>query len=177
MPQNAGDHQRALDSVLRSATNVPADTWNRPAAEGKWSPAQVVEHLRLTYTTIRADLAGREGFRIRLGWLQLKLVRWRFLAAITREGRFPPGTPAVREVRPGPGPYDREQLLAQLKAEGEAFDQEIHAASASGRLLNHPFLGKLTIDEGLALVTQHLRHHERQLPAAGDQASAPASAS
>lgn len=166
MTQNTDDHRRALDSVLRTASNVPADAWNHAPAEGKWSPAQVVEHLRMTYTTIRAELGGREGFRIRLSWLQLKLVRWRFLAAITREGRFPPGTPAVREVRPGPGPYDREQLLAQLRSEGEAFEQEIRAASASGRLLSHPFLGKLTIDEGLALVTHHLRHHEKQLSGA-----------
>lgn len=166
MPNAPSDHQRALESVLSSAARVPADAWNRAAAEGKWSPAQVVEHLRMTYTTIRSELGGREGFRIRLSWLQVKLVRWRFLAAITREGRFPPGTPAVREVRPGPGPYDREQLLAQLRAEGDAFEQEIRAASASGRLLSHPFLGKLTIDEGLALVTHHLRHHEKQLPGA-----------
>lgn len=170
-------HRRALDELLAVAEAVDAGAWNVPAGDGKWSPAQVVDHLRVTYEVVRGELAGREGARIRTPWWRRWLLRRLFLPRILDSGRFPAGVPAVREIRPGPGPFDRRELLAALRREGEGFLAEAEqAASAGGAVgISHPFLGRLSVRDGIRFTAQHLRHHQPQIAGTVEGASRRAS--
>jgi hypothetical protein len=157
-------HRRALLDFVATAEAIAPAAWNAPAADGKWSPAQVTEHLRLSYATARAELAGRPGFRIRTKWWQRRIGRLLHLGKILDAGRFPAGVPAVREIRPGEGPYDRRELLTAFRDEGERFLAE--AASAAGdrrATITHPFLGSLTLRQGIRFLAQHVRHHHAQI--------------
>ena len=58
----AAAHRAALSEFIAAAERVPADAWNASSRSDKWTPAQITEHLRLSYTTVRAELAGSEGF-------------------------------------------------------------------------------------------------------------------
>src|SRR5262244_2188221 len=40
-------HERVLQDFTASAQKIPSSAWNLPMRAGKWSPAQVAEHLRL----------------------------------------------------------------------------------------------------------------------------------
>jgi hypothetical protein len=157
-------HREALHAFIATAQGLPAEGWNDARADEKWSAAQVGEHLRLTYVTVRAELAGGDGFRVRTRGWQQRLFRFLYLPRILRGGRFPKGVPATREIRPGPGPYDREELLEALRSEGEAFLRDASAAHGSaGAKVTHPFLGGMSVLDGVRFAAQHIRHHHAQI--------------
>ena len=154
------DHRRALGDFIASAQELTVEAWASPAAAGKWSPAQVAEHLRLTYATLRAELAGRGGFRVRAKWWQRPLLRLMYFPRSFRTGRFPAGAPATREVRRA---TDRSTAARSSKGSSPK-----RAVPAGGRLdfhrRPHPSVfGKIALDESLQLATHHIRHHHRQI--------------
>ena len=167
----ADAHREALAAFIATVEGLPLDRWNAPQAAGKWSPAEIAEHLRMTYATVMAELAGGSGFRLRTKpWLRWFL-RLTYLPRILRSGRFPKGIQATREVRPGAGPYDRDQLLSTLRRDGERF-LDMVAAAPRGSTFTHPFLGSLPLRDGMRFASHHVRHHHAQVVAAGDGSGA-----
>jgi len=160
-------HREALQAFVATAEGLTADAWNARRPGDKWSPAQVAEHLRLTYAIVLAELAGRGGFRIRTKWWQQRFFRFLYLPRILERGSFPKGVPATREIRPGDGPFDRSTLLAALQREGEELLQTIDGGDVANPSVTHPFLGKLGPVDGMRFLTQHLRHHHAQIVASG----------
>jgi len=160
------EHRAALAAIIASLRALEPARWSAPRGPGKWSPAQIAEHLRLTYVTLGNEARGGTGFRVRAKWWLRPLLRLRYVGRILRTGAFPEGAPATREVRPGEGPFEREPLLAELAAEGERFLAAVQGARARHVAgLTHPFFGKLDLRRGLLLATSHLHHHHRQVPA------------
>lgn len=157
-------HRHALQSFIATAEQVDTVAWNTPSQVDKWSPAQVSEHLRLSYTTVRAELAGGTGFRVRTSWWKQQMFRLLYLPKILKSGRFPVGVRATREIRPAAGPFDQRALLDALRDEGEHFMEELSSVRTDGSIaLTHPFLGRLGLLEGLRLATHHIRHHHAQI--------------
>jgi hypothetical protein len=165
-PQLFDDHRRALADVLATFRSLDEAQWATPRAGGKWSPALIAEHLRLTYVVSVEEARGGQGMRQRAPWYLAPILRLRYLRGILRRGRFPEGAPAVREIRPGEAAVPaREPLLAALATEGERLLAAVAAADRNGdrRRMTHPFFGKLDLATGLQLGTAHLRHHEAQV--------------
>jgi hypothetical protein len=42
-------HSEAVESCAATIRAVPAAAWTRERAAGKWTPAQIAEHLRIAY--------------------------------------------------------------------------------------------------------------------------------
>jgi hypothetical protein len=161
----AAAHRAALSAFIAAAERVPAPAWNASSHPDKWTPAQITEHLRLSYTTVRSELAGTGGFRVRTSWWRQRLMRLLYLPRILREGRMPRGVPATREIRPSGGPFAQRELLEALREEGEALLGQLEARQKTGEVtVTHPYLGKLNLLEGLGLSTTHIHHHRKQLP-------------
>jgi hypothetical protein len=161
----AAAHRAALSAFIAAAERIPSVEWNASSQPDKWTPAQIAEHLRLSYTTVRAELAGSGGFRVRTSWWRQRLMRLLYLPRILREGRMPRGVPATREIRPSGGPYVQRDLLDALRAEGESLLSHLEALQAErGVTITHPYLGKLHLLEALGLSTAHIHHHRKQLP-------------
>ncbi|MCA0374210.1 MAG: DinB family protein [Gemmatimonadetes bacterium] len=160
-------HREALAVFVAVAAAVAPDAYNRAPAAEKWSPAQVVEHIRLSYGAITDELERRGGFRVRTPWWRQRLLQWFVLPRILRTGQMPRGVPAVREIRPADGPYDQAVHLASLQQTAEDALTRIAAHDGDARAtLAHPFLGHVPLADGVALATHHLRHHQGQLPGA-----------
>jgi hypothetical protein len=78
------DHRAAVETFLGQARDVPPDRWDVPRADDKWSPAQIAEHLRLTYATLRRELEGGTGFRQRVSRLRALFYRVGLLRRMLR---------------------------------------------------------------------------------------------
>lgn len=157
-------HRRSIEQFLEHARRVPPTEWEAPVSPGKWSPAQVAEHLRLTYEVIGREAAGGAAIRIRTSWWVRMILRLRYLPAILARGEIPGGAIAPRELRPGDGPFDRESLLAALQA--TAASTEAAITGAGGRRapgITHHVFGRLSPAEALRFATVHNQHHTRQI--------------
>jgi hypothetical protein len=144
---------------------VPGEHWKTARAPGKWSPAEIAEHLSLTYAHLLSELRGGAPMRVKGSWLFRLVVRYKFLPGLLREGRIPPGVRSPREVRPETVPATREEALKRFRALAAEFEEEISARRASGGgRLTHPYFGRLDAGRGIRFVEMHIRHHTKQLP-------------
>jgi hypothetical protein len=158
------DHRASVLEFLAAARAVEEEGWERRSAPGKWAASQVAEHLRVTYEVLLRELRGGSGMRIRLPWWRRAVLRATVLPRIVARGSFPAGAPAVREIRPGEGPFDRAATLDGLETLAAAFGEQLEAQP--GASLSHAFFGKMTAAVGLRVLAAHNRHHAAQLPAA-----------
>jgi hypothetical protein len=159
------DHRRAVNNFVHTAEALSNDAWHRAVADGKWSPAEIAEHLNLTYAALLRELAGGSAIRIRTSRWQRWLLRWTILPRVLRHGRIPPGVRAVREVRPGGGPFDRAEVLGRLRSQCEFINAALGPDGKAPRArVTHPFFGKLDAQQALRFCTVHAAHHQRQLP-------------
>lgn len=159
------DYARATNDFIAATDAVPTAAWARPRMEGKWSPAQEVEHITLAHELFGAQLAGAAPMRVLItGWRGV-LVRSLVLPWILRTGRFPRAR-APREARPSPAPIDREVLMTRLEAAATMIsaDLERRGAAAHTTRLDHPYFGAMSLAQTLRLTTVHTRHHRRMLP-------------
>lgn len=158
------DHAGSVAAFISAAEATPASAWELPLAEGKWSPAQVAEHLRLTYEAAGRELTGGAGIRIRTSWWLRLILRVRVLPAILRTGRIGGGALAPRELRPGPGPFRRDATLADLRQAAATVQADLMTRVRDGRAgLTHHVFGRLAPARTLRFLTVHNLHHARQL--------------
>jgi hypothetical protein len=164
----AADHREAIEKVVRAVRSFDSQVWEVPCAPGKWSPAEIAEHLALAYGPPLAELEGGAGYALCVtGWKQL-LVRWRYLPVILERGTFPPGVKAPREARPANHSASPEAAASRLAENASCFERRLAEAQATGPVrLTHAYFGKLTAPQILKLLAVHARHHRKQLPAAG----------
>jgi hypothetical protein len=164
LPDGLAGHRRALDAFLARAESVHPDDWNRAPARDKWSPAQVAEHLRLTYLVVGGELEGKQGLRIRSPWWLRPLLRFRYLGAILQRGAIPANAGAPRELRPGAGPFDRRLTLDELARCGAEFEAIVPRRPDAA--ITHHVFGRLAVPDMVRFATVHLDHHARQLGSA-----------
>lgn len=158
------EHQRALDDFVARVGAIPPDQWTAPRAPGHWSAAQELAHVTLTYEIFASELSGGPGMRIAVPVVRRTILRWLVLPYVLWTGRFPGRPRAPRETRP-PENGSREEWLGRLRIATETVSASLATAlrDRSRIRLSHAYFGKLTLREGLRLVTVHTRHHARKL--------------
>jgi hypothetical protein len=136
-------------------------SWHLP---GKWSAAQVMEHLYLTYTgTIR----GLEKVMARGASLATKpSMKQRARTFVVVELRYmPTGREAPAMVRPSglSMQHVRDDIWSKLAAMDAIIAQCEERFGRQVKLLDHPILGPLTSTQWRTLHLVHGRHHLKQL--------------
>lgn len=157
-------HRQAVEAILAVLESVPDERWGEPLAAGKWTVAQLAEHLALSYETALDALRGGAGMRQVLPWWKTRFLRLTVLRRILRGRGFPHGAPAPRELRPGKAPGARREGLERLRASAAEGEHELSAASEAVRL-PHAYFGMLRPMEIVGVQTAHLDHHRAQLEA------------
>ena len=153
-------HHQATENFLTTARAVPPERWSEPRAPGKWSPGQVVEHLTLAYEVNRHVLDGSGAPISAPRWLR-PLIGRLLLAPVLRRGRFIPGSKSPKAFRPSPSPAPQAELVGRLAAAVQAFESE--ALGLGTPTIDHPFFGRLPLDDFVRLQEIHTRHHHGQL--------------
>lgn len=165
------EHVASVEEFTARAESVADELWPAAAAPGKWSPAQVAEHIALSYEAILRDLSGGPAMRLRASWWQRALLRQFLLPRILSSGRIPLAATAPREARPGAESLERPNLLRRVR-EGARLVDDAMRSSRGAACVTHPYFGTLRGGEILRFCAIHTRHHAPQLgggrPSAGE---------
>ncbi|MGH7662686.1 MAG: DinB family protein [Gemmatimonadaceae bacterium] len=168
-----GSHAAAVSEFVSAATALPENAWHAPRAEGKWSPAQITEHLSLAFAAALSELDGGRGVRMRGSRLRRLLLRRLLLPRLLTGATFPAGVRSPSEARPGDVTASRREGLDRMTLLARRFEEQ--ASRSSGRdamRVTHPYFGALPALQGLRFSAAHIRHHKAQLlsRAGGQQA-------
>jgi hypothetical protein len=157
-------HREAVESFLALAARIDDERWTRPMGPGKWSPAQVAEHLVLAFEAMLRELAGDGGMRPLGSRWRRALLRWTLLPHILFHRSLPIRARAPRELRPAPVAGERPVVLARLGGLAGQFEREVAAAAGRGHPgLTHPYFGRIGPLRALRFSAVHIEHHHRQV--------------
>jgi hypothetical protein len=156
--------QRLQDAIFSATEGMSAEMLAQHPEADKWSAAEVLEHLYLTYTgTIR-------GFEkcLEAGKPLARVPTWKDrlrTMVVVRFGHLPEGRKAPKSAMPrGLAP---EQVQSEFADKILAMDAVITDAEqkfgTDSRLLDHPILGPLRAREWRKFHWVHGRHHLKQL--------------
>jgi hypothetical protein len=161
--QSLAAQRRAAAAFTAAALAVPDGAWNVPRAPGKWSPAQVTDHVGVATRVARdaiAEKAGMGGIPGFLRWLPRKL----FFDKVLVRG-FPTKSKGPAVFAPAHEPKPRAELIAQVEREVAGMEADARAAAANGTsTFEHTFFGRLKIADYVTFNALHFDHHREQLP-------------
>lgn len=134
------------------------------APAGKWSAAQILEHLLLTYQGTNRGLEkcleqGRPlGTRTTLKYRVATLL-------VVDLGYMPGGRKAPERAMPkGMAPEEARRAIApELERMALGLDDCERRFGAGTKIMDHPFLGPLTAEQWRKFHWVHGRHHVRQI--------------
>jgi hypothetical protein len=149
--------------ILEDAVNGMSDEEMAESRNGKWSTAQIVEHLSLAFGATAAGMertAAAEKIEVRKPSLRDRIAT----LAVTRLEYIPTGRKAPQYTVPsGIAPGD---ALRQVHENLIAMDAAITRAEqkwGSGLISVHPILGPLNPDQWRKFHLVHCRHHAKQI--------------
>ena len=131
--------------------------------EGKWSPAEILEHLNLSYTgtikgferCLQSGATNASADRSRTRWRRLLIVN---------VGYFPPGRKSPERAMPRGTPP--EKVTAEILGNVVRMDdliQECETRFGRKPVVDHPVLGPLNSSEWRKFHLVHGKHHAKQL--------------
>jgi len=151
--------------VLGPLSGQPEAAWQK-APPGKWTPAQIVEHLALALEMSATTFAARRAKEpmARRGTTLREKIGKVFTFGI---GRFPPGLRAPERTTPPPrvDGHAAEAHFRAAVAAWEAVERDLLPARRNDLFVKHPRLGDLTLEEWARFHDVHARHHARQIRA------------
>jgi hypothetical protein len=159
-------NREAARRFLATARTVAKEKWAEPIAPGKWSPAQIVEHVAISTEIALKAIKGDKT----IGSFP------RFFRAVPRamvfnptikKGVFPKGTRGPAIFRPSKEHIGFDTSAARF--ERAVTNLEAHVrdlAKAGTHAFDHSFFGRLKIADYVRFNGLHTIHHETQLPAA-----------
>lgn len=157
-------HRAAVALYFQCAGIIPENAWLTPIEAEKWTPAQITEHLILTYQVFLQQMRGEQNIKTVYGSGMQWLLRLLILPGIYRRRKLPRGAQAPEEILPVKADQRREAAIEQLKKAVGEFENEASARrnEESLRLTHHVF-GKIKLIQGIDLAAIHTEHHARQL--------------
>jgi len=151
-----------LTALLEPLEGRPAAAW-KEAPDGKWTPAQIVEHIVLS---LEASAERFEKRRDRPAMGRRSSLRQTVARnLVLRTEWFPSGgkSPAVALPSAAPDPPILERRLRAAVARFDRLAGELLPVRATNLFVAHHIFGDLTLPEWLRFHVIHTRHHAKQL--------------
>jgi DinB superfamily len=153
-----------LQQVIGESLVDSASEKTGTPAPGKWSAAELLEHLYLTYTATtkgfeRVAAAGKS-LATSSTWPQ----RLRTFVVVGC-GYMPDGAeaPAVSRPRGVPAEQVRAEIIPAIQKMDEVIGRCEAAVGSDVKILDHPILGPLTVMQWIKLHLVHGKHHAEQI--------------
>lgn len=154
-------HGSAASEFAVVAEAVRPEAWDRPIAAGKWSPAQITDHLIRSYDVLLREVQGGAGMKIRARpWMRFVL-RLTYLPRILRGGWFPGRAPAPPEIRPVEDRPDQASAVALFRQRAREFETAVQERPDAP--ISHTFFGTMRTADGILFCARHIEHHRSQL--------------
>jgi uncharacterized damage-inducible protein DinB len=162
-------HRSVAVAFAAAAEEVAPEAWHRPRAEGKWSPAQITDHLIQTYDVVVRELDGGEGMRIRTPFLARMLLRMTVMPRLLRGGRFPERAPAPPELRPSKTPAGQPDAVALFRQRAAEFEAAAERARTNNPRagITHAYFGRASLPKSVVFCARHIDHHRAQIAVRG----------
>jgi Protein of unknown function (DUF1569) len=156
------DNRAAVEEFIARARGIDPVAWSAPRGEGRWTAAQVAEHLAIVYEYNRKVITGTAGGGAPR-FLQ-PLARWFIVDRTLKAGRFTRKGRAPGIFQPSAAPAPSTELLDRLTKAVSGFESDIRSGHPEARhTVRHPFFGPLPTVDYLRLQAIHARHHRSQL--------------
>jgi len=157
--------ERCLDVVLGATAGVTPEAATKRAGD-RWSVAEIVEHLQRAYS---GTAKGFERCLEKNTPLATRATLTQSLQAfaLINLGYFPKGRQAPKYIVPT-GTIALPEVLEGVKKDLAWLDDaagRTRKAFGGVRVLDHPILGALTVDQWLRFHLVHTRHHQKQIQA------------
>lgn len=156
--------QQAIASATRGMSHEELSHCAPGFPKGTWSPAEILEHLYLTYTGTmkgfdRCLQAGKPLAK------PITLAEHAKIGLVIRLGHFPKGrkTPEMAAPRGMSVDLVVADISPKIVAMGELIAQAEARFGSRTRLINHPILGPLTASQWRKFHWVHGRHHVKQI--------------
>lgn len=153
-----------LREELEKATATASATDLSQAPPGKWSAAQILEHLFLTYKHTNRGMAKCLDQNAPLATRATLKDRFATLLVV-KLGYLPGGRKAPERALPQGMAAEkvRREVMAELHKMASDLDVCESRFGASTKIMDHPFLGPLTANQWRKFHWVHGRHHARQI--------------
>lgn len=165
-------------ALLDAAAAVPADRWNERPAPGRWSVAELCEHLYMVEHSCARVIAKR-AMEARDGNHPAETETSSVLGSLDGRGIADRGERMQVPSRVAPtGSWTAERALEALKRSRDELLDAIRAADglALGSVRSeHPRLGEIDLYQWILFVGQHEARHRSQLEEIAEQLSAASS--
>lgn len=156
---------RAAVEELIGATSRCGETWDHPRAPGKWSPAQVVEHVARSLEASATDMAGEASGLPALPAPLRFLARTLLFKRVVRSGRFPRAR-TNRAMNPERGPATPAEGVERLQAAWKTYDEATQRRASVQESAASRTFGTVPLQDYLRFQELHVRHHRKQIPEA-----------
>jgi hypothetical protein len=159
-------NRAAVDDLIDLADKTGSH-WTTPRAPGKWSPAQVTEHVARSLEEGANVIAGKPSKLPSLPAIIRPIAHW-FFNRVVRTGKFPKAR-TNRAMNPASAPTTPAtpaDARTRLHAAFATFERECKARVAAGRPVESPAFGVVSVEDYMRFTELHTRHHIKQIPIA-----------
>lgn len=151
-------------AIVLDATRGGGDECRVRRDPTRWSPVEIVEHLTRAYsgTAKGFERCVEKGAPLATGATPKQRLQQFALISL---GYFPAGRESPKQIIPT-GELDLGAVLEAVRrdlARLDASAMRARQALGAGKMLDHPILGALTIDQWMKFHEVHTRHHARQI--------------
>lgn len=155
-------NRAAVEEMIARAERS-ASEWTTPRAPGKWSPAQVVEHVARSLEQSANVLAERPSLFPKVPFFVRPLTRV-FFRRIVRSGSFPNArtNPAMN---PTTGPATPAEGERRLRDACDSFEREARAKIGQSPTMRSSIFGSIPVNDYVRFMELHTRHHTAQITA------------
>ena len=150
-----------LDSLIAGA-EASRDAWALPRAAGRWSPAQIVEHVAVMLEEAAHDVARAPCKFPPVPFFVRPIFRGAWFKRVLKLQAFPKAR-TFKALDPAAGPDTSAAGRVRLENAFGDFERETRSAAARGPIFVSKLFGKVSLLDYIRFQDLHTRHHAQQL--------------